>query len=104
MEQILCNSDWQALRRLVRSGDNLGRKLRMIPSRKTQNGKFLTMLVDAGLIRRSISGPAATPFDAWYSITPEGRVAAEYGFYDGDWSDKLGVCIATKGWMPEDKT
>jgi hypothetical protein len=60
-----------------------GRLLRLIPSRKTKDGSFLTALVDEGLLER-VSGTAAAPFDATYALTEKGKYAAEFGEYEYD--------------------
>jgi hypothetical protein len=60
-----------------------GKALRLIPSRKTKDGSFLTALVDEGLLER-ISGTAESPFDATYALTEKGKHAAEFGEYEYD--------------------
>lgn len=97
MENRLCNSDWCALRRLMRRKKATGRDLRVVKTRKTADGRFLTVLRMSGLIRE-ILPRKADPFEATYEITPEGEIAAEYGFYDGEM--KYGIIVATKGWHP----
>ena len=73
---------WQVLRTLKRSSSPLtGRDLRLVPTRRTKDGSFLTELVAEGLLRR-VTGAAATPFDSTYDLTSLGDHAAEYGEYD----------------------
>ena len=73
---------WQVLRTLKRSKKpSVGRSLRIVPSRRTKDGSFLTELVDQGLLTR-MSGTAAEPFDATYTLTERGEYAAEYGECD----------------------
>ncbi|QJX00599.1 hypothetical protein [Frigoriglobus tundricola] len=73
---------WQVLRTLKRSKKPpTGRSLRIVPSRRTKDGSFLTELVDQGLLTR-VSGTAAEPFDATYTLTERGEYAAEYGECD----------------------
>jgi hypothetical protein len=55
-----------------------GRALRLVPSRRTKDGSFLTELVDQGLLRR-VTGTVAAPFAATYALTERGEYAAEYG-------------------------
>jgi hypothetical protein len=61
----------------------LGRALRLVPSRKTKDGSFLTALVEEGLLSR-LTGTAEAPFEATYSLTEKGQHAAEYGEYEYD--------------------
>lgn len=98
MEHRLCNSDWYALRKLLRRGRATGHELRGVKTRKTKDGEFLRVLRLAGLIRRTSTGRPEL-LDDQYEITAEGTVAAEYGFYDG--TIEYGICVATKGWRPE---
>lgn len=73
---------WQVLRTVKRSHKpSVGRALRLIPSRKTKDGSFLTELVTAGLLAR-VTGTAHAPFDATYALTERGAFAAEYGEYE----------------------
>jgi hypothetical protein len=73
---------WQVLRTVKRNKKPpTGRVLRLIPSRKTKDGSFLTALVNEGLLERS-SGNASAPFEATYSLTEKGKYAAEYGEYE----------------------
>ena len=73
---------WQVLRTAKRSKKPLaGRALRLVPSRKTKDGSFLTALVEEGLLAFA-SGSAADPFEATYALTEKGQHAAEYGEYE----------------------
>ncbi|MBP3954282.1 hypothetical protein J8F10_03100 [Gemmata sp. G18] len=70
---------WQCLRTVKRSKKPLtGRALRLVPSRRTKDGTFLTEMVELGLLTRA-AGTAAAPFDATYLLTEQGEYAAEYG-------------------------
>jgi hypothetical protein len=85
---------WQVLRAVKRSKTPpTGKQLRLIPSRKTKDGTFLTALVAEGLLK--VVGvdelpPDATdrqktmpvPFRTRYLLTPKGEHAAEYGEYE----------------------
>ncbi|QJX01336.1 hypothetical protein [Frigoriglobus tundricola] len=71
--------EWQVLRAAKRSKrPPTGRQLRLIPSRRTKDGAFLTALVQHDLLTYD-SGNAADPFDATYRLTVRGEHAAEYG-------------------------
>lgn len=71
--------EWQVLRAVKRSKTPpIGRALRLVPSRRTKDGSYLTELVDQGLLRR-VTGTAAAPFEATYALTERGEHAAEYG-------------------------
>jgi hypothetical protein len=59
----------------------VGRVLRIVPSRRTKDGTFLTDLVEQGLLHR-VTGTAAAPFEATYALTERGEYAAEYGECD----------------------
>lgn len=73
---------WQVLRTVKRSKKApTGRALRLVPSRKTKDGSFLTTLVEEGLLER-ITGGADAPFEATYALTDKGQHAAEYGEYE----------------------
>ena len=73
---------WQVLRTVKRNKKPpTGRVLRLIPSRKTKDGSFLTALVEEGLLER-LSGSASAPFDATYALTEKGKYAAEFGEYE----------------------
>lgn len=75
---------WQVLRTVKRNKKpTAGRMLRLVPSRKTKDGSFLTALVEEGLLERA-SGSASAPFDATYALTEKGKYAAEYGEYEYD--------------------
>ncbi len=70
---------WQVLRTVKRSRrPPSGRALRLIPSKKTKDGTFLTALVTQGLLTR-VTGSADAPFEATYVLTEKGKHAAEYG-------------------------
>ena len=71
--------EWQVLRTVLRSSaPPRGRDLRLVPTRRTKDGEFLTKLVERGLLKRA-SGTDSAPFDATYSLTEKGEHAAEYG-------------------------
>jgi hypothetical protein len=71
--------EWQSLRTAKRSRKPLtGRALRIVPTRHTKDGTFLTDLVQRGLLTR-VAGREAEPFEATYALTPLGEYAAEYG-------------------------
>ena len=71
--------EWQVLRAVKRSKrPPTGRELRLVMSRRTKDGSFLTTLVWRGLLAHA-SGGAAEPFAATYALTPLGEHAAEYG-------------------------
>jgi hypothetical protein len=73
---------WQVIRAVKRSKKPpTGRTLRLVPSRNTKDGSFLTALVDAGLLAR-VTGSANAPFEATYALTEKGKHAAEYGEYE----------------------
>ncbi len=70
---------WQVLRTVKRSKTPpTGRTLRLVPNRRTKDGTFLTDLVESGLLTR-VTGTAAGPFDATYTLTERGEYAAEHG-------------------------
>lgn len=70
---------WQVLRTIKRSKTPpTGRALRLVPSRRTTDGSFLTNLVDQVLLTR-VTGTAAVAFEATYSLTEHGEHAAEFG-------------------------
>ncbi|AMV25844.1 hypothetical protein VT84_15710 [Gemmata sp. SH-PL17] len=70
---------WQCLRTVKRSKKPLtGRALRLVPSRRTKDGSFLTEMVEAGLMIRA-TGTVDDPFEATYSLTEQGEQAAEFG-------------------------
>ena len=70
---------WQVLRTARRSQTPpTGRRLRLVRSRRTKDGTFLTELVNLGLLAR-VTGTAAAPFEATYALTARGEHAAEYG-------------------------
>ena len=71
--------EWQVLRAVGRSPQPpTGRELRLVMSRRTKDGAFLTTLVWRGLLAHAAGG-AADPFAATYALTPLGERAAEYG-------------------------
>jgi hypothetical protein len=73
---------WQVLRAAKRSKTpSTGRSLRVIPTRRTYDGTFLTALVEEGLLSR-VSGSQDKPFEATYELTEKGQHAAEYGEYE----------------------
>lgn len=74
--------NWQVLRAAKRSKKPLtGRALRLMPTRNTKDGSFLTALVDEGLLTY-VTGDTSAPFDATYALTEKGQHAAEYGEYE----------------------
>ena len=73
---------WQVLRTVKRSRKPPpGRALRLIPTRRTKDGTFLTDLVELELLTR-VTGTVAAPFEATYALTERGEDAAEYGECD----------------------
>jgi hypothetical protein len=78
----LAQSDWQILRAAVRGGRKAltGRELRVTPTGRTRDGRFLTNLVERGLLK--VVRPNTDPFAATYRLTPLGEHAAEFGEYD----------------------
>jgi hypothetical protein len=75
----IAHFEWQVLRAAKRSRKPvIGRSLRLVPTRRTKDGTFLTAMVDAGLLTRA-TGTAAEPFEATYTLTEQGEHAAEYG-------------------------
>src|SRR5688500_14326199 len=61
--------EWQVLRTVKRAkSPPTGRALRLVPSRRTKDGSFLTDLVEQGLLTR-VTGTAAAPFEATYALT-----------------------------------
>ena len=75
----VAHSTWQILRTAKRSRRPVvGLDLRLVPTRKTKTGEFLTDLVRAGLLDR-VSGTEKAPFEATYKLTALGEHAAEFG-------------------------
>jgi hypothetical protein len=71
--------DWQVLRAVKRSKKPpVGRVLRLVPSRRTKDGSFLTDLVECGLLMH-VTGSKDAPFEATYKLTEKGEYAAEHG-------------------------
>lgn len=59
--------EWQVLRTVKRGkSPPTGRALRLVPSRRTKDGSFLSALVEQGLLTR-VTGTAAAPFEATYA-------------------------------------
>jgi hypothetical protein len=84
---------WQVLRAVVRAEAAgllpIGRDLRLVRSRTTRDGSFLTRLVADGLLaEKGKPEPVgedpdeAAPLRRRYVLTALGRTAAEYGEYD----------------------
>jgi hypothetical protein len=70
---------WQVLRAVKRSRKSpTGRELRLAPTRSTKDGKFLTTLIELGLLIR-VDGTEKNPFDATYALSDLGKHAAEFG-------------------------
>jgi len=78
--------EWQVLRAILRAGaaHPNGRQLRLVPSRRTKDGTFLTDIVNRGLIK--VVSKNKDPFEATYALTPLGEYAAEHGEYEADLS------------------
>lgn len=78
--------EWQVLRAILRVSPNYpnGRQLRLVPSRRTKDGTFLTDIVNRGLIK--VVSKNKDPFEATYALTPLGEYAAEHGEYEADLS------------------
>ncbi len=88
---------WQVLRAVKRSKKPpTGRTLRLVPSRYTKDGSFLTALVESGLLAR-VTGTADAPFEATYALTEKGTHAAEYGEYEYEWKPRSAEPKATTG-------
>lgn len=88
----ITHGDWQILRVLVRAQGLAvpGKKLRIVPSRRTKDGTFLDDLVTMGLlVAESVDElPQGAPpsairapvqFRTRYRLTAKGEHAAEYG-------------------------
>jgi hypothetical protein len=74
--------EWQVLRTIKRSHrPPTGRVLRLLPTRNTRDGSFLSQMVERGLLAR-VTGTAEAPFAATYALTELGEHAAEYGECD----------------------
>src|SRR3954471_17555878 len=67
--------EWQVLRAILRAGSTYpnGRQLRLVPSRRTKDGSFLTDIVNRGLIK--VVGKNKDPFEATYALTTLGEYA-----------------------------
>jgi hypothetical protein len=78
------HTDWQILRAVARGKSRpvVGKKLRVVQSRDTKDGSFLTRLVDTGLLE--VVTTADDPFEATYRLTPMGVEGAEYGLCEVD--------------------
>ncbi|HUR54834.1 MAG TPA: hypothetical protein VMZ71_11930 [Gemmataceae bacterium] len=78
--------EWQVLRAILRASPNYpnGRQLRLVPSRRTKDGSFLTDIVTRGLIK--VVSKNKDPFEATYALTPLGEYAAEHGEYEAELS------------------
>jgi hypothetical protein len=78
--------EWQVLRAILRASPNYpnGRQLRLVPSRRTKDGSFLTDIVNRGLIK--VVTKNKDPFEATYALTPLGEYAAEHGEYEAELS------------------
>lgn len=88
--------NWQVLRAAKRSKKPLtGRALRLMPTRNTKDGSFLTALVDEGLLTY-VTGDTSAPFDATYALTEKGQHAAEYGEYEYELKRPAAVAPAPK--------
>ena len=88
--------EWQVLRAILRATPNYpnGRQLRLVPSRRTKDGSFLTDIVNRGLIR--VVTKNKDPFEATYALTPLGEYAAEHGEYEAELSSLKKTDAATK--------
>jgi hypothetical protein len=80
----ITHADWKVLRALARAPKSTlpGTHLRLDMSRRTKDGKFLTDLVELGLLTRT--GSADQPFEAVYQLTEGRKYAAEYGEYQAE--------------------
>lgn len=78
--------EWQVLRAVLRAkSPPTGAELRLTPSRRTKDGRFLSWFTAAGLLRvAGLRNPAARPFEARYALTPLGEHAAEFGEFECD--------------------
>jgi len=84
MQVPITPADWKVLRAVARGKGKpvVGANLRIVPSRATKDGTFLTKLVDAGLLE--VVKANDKPFDASYKLTKRGAEAAEYGLFEID--------------------
>ncbi len=84
MQVPVRHTDWQILRAVARGKSKpvVGTKLRVVQSRETKDGSFLTKLVDMGLLE--VVQAKADPFEATYRLTAVGAEAAEYGLCEVD--------------------
>ena len=84
MQIAVSHADWQVLRAIARGKGKpvVGTKLRVVPSRATKDGSFLTKLVDTGLLE--VVKADTDPFEATYRLTAVGAEAAEYGLCEVD--------------------
>jgi hypothetical protein len=84
MQVPVSHADWQVLRAVARGKGKpvAGTKLRIVPSRATKDGTFLTKLVEAGFLE--VVKAADDPFDASYRLTAMGTEGAEYGLCEID--------------------
>jgi hypothetical protein len=78
------HTDWQILRAVARGKGKpvVGKKLRVVQSRATKDGTFLTKLVEMGLLE--VVKADDNPFDATYRLTAMGVDGAEYGLCEVD--------------------
>lgn len=73
--------EWQVLRAVLRAkSPPTGRELRLVPSRRTKDGSFLSWFTVAGLLK--ITKPNDDPFEARYALTDLGKHAAEWGEFE----------------------
>ena len=84
MQIAVSHADWQVLRAVARGKGKpvVGTKLRIVPSRSTKDGTFLTKLVEAGFLE--VAKAADEPSDASYRLTEMGAHGAEYGLCEMD--------------------
>ncbi|OWK35774.1 hypothetical protein [Fimbriiglobus ruber] len=81
---VIGAAEWQQLRFALRAGRPIyGSELRLVPTRRTKDGAFLTDLVRRGLLDPVVR----VADDLWattYQLTAVGRYAAEYGEFEFD--------------------
>ena len=83
---MIVAAEWQQLRFVLRAGrPAYGSELRLVPTRQTKDGTFLTDLVRRGLLE-PVGRMAGDPWATTYQLTAVGRYAAEYGEFEFDTS------------------
>ncbi|OWK46424.1 hypothetical protein [Fimbriiglobus ruber] len=84
MHFLIAATEWQQLRFALRAGRPVyGSELRLVPTRKTKDGMFLTNLVVRGLLE-TVDQVTGDPWATTYRLTAVGRYVADYGECDFD--------------------